>query len=216
MDVTLKYLNALLLQICYYCDLHVFFLNIKLNMGDPHWGSSTRQYGLLGIESVCLPTTSQSSSSISGMEIVDLLESLQLHNTTYAGLQQKPGPHSHHPAALFSGRHLFPPLVPWTLVLWYPGFWYWGTLVPWYPGTVVPWYWGTGCWGTHASVPLSSLSSLQCFVDAGVERSVYYSSQARDRVASLIQSSKEFAFVTSIRSELSYNQICHISQTIDC
>ena len=100
---------------------------------------------------------------------------------------------------------------PWysgTLVLWYPGFWYWGTLVPWYPGTVVPWYWGTGCWGTHASVPLSSLSSLQCFVDAGVERSVYYSSQARDRVASLIQSSKEFAFVTSIRSELAHNHIC--------
>ena len=38
-----------------------------------------------------------------GMEIVDLLESLDLHNTTFAGLQQKPGPHSHHPAALFSG-----------------------------------------------------------------------------------------------------------------
>jgi len=75
--------------------------------------------------------------SIAGMEIVDLLESLQLHNTTYAGLQQKPGPHSHHPAALFSG----------------------------------------------------------------VERSVYYSRHARDRVASLIQSSKEFAFVTSIRQQ---------------
>ena len=33
----------------------------------------------------------------------------------------------------------------------------------------------------------------------GVERSVYYSAHARDRVASLIQSSQEFAFVTSIR-----------------
>ena len=38
------------------------------------------------------------------MEIVDLLESLHLHNTTFAGIQQKPGPHSHHPAALFSGN----------------------------------------------------------------------------------------------------------------
>ena len=126
----------------------------------------------------------QSSSSISGMEIVDLLESLHLHNTTYAGLQQKPGPHSHHPAALFSGRHHFPPRVP-------------STLVPWYSGTGVarqP--------GTH--------QFLRQLCNAGVERSVYYSRQARDRVASLIQSSKEFAFVTSIRS---HNHISHISQS---
>ena len=77
--------------------------------------------------------------SLSGMEIVDLLESLQLHNTTFAGLQQKPGPHSHHPAALFSGWHLFPyrvarhPGVPGTLVPMH---------LPWYPGTQVLGYQG--------------------------------------------------------------------------
>ena len=89
----------------------VKYLHIAGNMVFYHWVLRLSVF----------PTTSQSSSSIPGMEIVDLLESLQLHNTTYAGLQQKPGPHSHHPAALFSGRHLFPPLAPWTLVLVYSG-----------------------------------------------------------------------------------------------
>jgi len=69
------------------------------------------------------------------MDTVDLLESLYLHNTTFAGLQQKPGPHSEHPAAYFSGS----------------------------------------------------------------ARAVYYSHRSRDRAASLIQASKEFTFLTSIR-----------------
>ena len=43
-------------------------------------------------------------SSFSGMDSVDLFDSLHLHNTTFAGLQQKPGPHSHNPAVLFSGK----------------------------------------------------------------------------------------------------------------
>ena len=98
-----------------------------------------------------------------GMEIVDLLESLDLHNTTFAGLQQKPGPHSHHPAALFSGA---PSLQVDSFNLHHPQF-------------------HGRCWWS-ATFP-------------GVERSVYYSAHARDRVASLIQSSQEFAFVTSIR-----------------
>ena len=117
------------------------------------------------------------------MEIVDLLESLHLHNTTYAGLQQKPGPHSHHPAALFSGTHQV--LRTSNLVLSYSS-----TQVPVYSSAEAPKY---------ISVPLSTMSSLLCALYSGVERSVYYSRDARDRVASLIQSSKEFAFVTSIR-----------------
>ena len=34
---------------------------------------------------------------------VDLVSSLHLHNTTFAGLLQKPGPHSANPAAFFTG-----------------------------------------------------------------------------------------------------------------
>ena len=48
-----------------------------------------------------------------------------------------------------------------------------------------------------SSPPLSP--SWSTLAQSGVERSVYYSRHARDMVASLIQSSKEFAFVTSIR-----------------
>ena len=105
---------------------------------------------------------SQSISSVSGMEIVDLLESLQLHNTTYAGLQQKPGPHSHHPAALFSGRHHFPPRCPRP---WYPGIQDPGTLDPGtldpgtlYPSTQVLRYWGSEA-ARYTAVPSST---LQC------------------------------------------------------
>ena len=130
-----------------------------------------------------------------GMEIVDLLESLDLHNTTFAGLQQKPGPHSHHPAALFSGAashyphpHFHPHL---------------------HPHPVCQCNFITI--DSSLSAPLLQVDSFnlhhlqfhgRCWWSAtfpGVERSVYYSAHARDRVASLIQSSQEFAFVTSIR-----------------
>lgn len=38
---------------------------------------------------------------------VDLVSSLHLHNTTFAGLLQKPGPHSANPAAFFTGTSVF-------------------------------------------------------------------------------------------------------------
>jgi len=72
---------------------------------------------------------------LSQLTEINLLQSLQLHNTTFAGVQQKPGPHSPSPAAFFSGS----------------------------------------------------------------SRAVYYSSNTRDSITSLIQSSKEFSFLTSIR-----------------
>jgi len=78
---------------------------------------------------------SQSAMDMSQLSEINLLQSLHLHNTTFAGLQQKPGPHSPTPAAFFSGS----------------------------------------------------------------SRAVYYSSNARDSITSLIQSSKEFSFLTSIR-----------------
>ena len=165
----------------------------------------------LGIEIVC-PSNDLSINPIPGMEIVDLLESLQLHNTTYAGLQQKPGPHSHHPAALFSGRHQFPPLVPWTLVLWYPGFWYWGTLVPWYPGTVVLWYPGTGVLGAeapthqflcqvchHCSVLSMQVRRDQCTTVARRETGSPPSSSLPKSLPSLPQSGQSWLTITSVK-----------------
>jgi len=77
----------------------------------------------------------QTATDMSQLTEINLLQSLHLHNTTFAGLQQKPGPHSPTPAAYFSGS----------------------------------------------------------------SRAVYYSSTARDSITSLIQSSKEFSFLTSIR-----------------
>ena len=68
---------------------------------------------------------------------VDLLSSLHLHNTTFSGLEQQPGPHSPDPAAFFTGS----------------------------------------------------------------SRAVYYSSPVRDSITTLIQSSKEFSFLTSIRQQ---------------
>ena len=41
---------------------------------------------------------------LSQLTEINLLQSLHLHNTTFAGLQQKPGPHSPTPAAFFSGN----------------------------------------------------------------------------------------------------------------
>ena len=61
-------------------------------------GSFTLQKILIQIKIKFIP------SAFSGMDSVDLFDSLHLHNTTFAGLQQKPGPHSHNPAVLFSGR----------------------------------------------------------------------------------------------------------------
>ena len=131
----------------------------------------------------------KNSTHCPGMEIVDLLESLDLHNTTFAGLQQKPGPHSHHPAALFSGAaphypHPHPhPVRQCNFIAF-----------------------DSSLSATLLQVDFFNLHHLQfhgrCWCSAtfpGVERSVYYSAHARDRVASLIQSSQEFAFVTSIR-----------------
>ena len=43
---------------------------------------------------------------LSQLTEINLLQSLQLHNTTFAGVQQKPGPHSPSPAAFFSGNSL--------------------------------------------------------------------------------------------------------------
>ena len=45
---------------------------------------------------------------------IDLVSSLHLHNTTFSGLLQKPGPHSANPAALFTGN--LPCQV--TLIFW--------------------------------------------------------------------------------------------------
>ena len=42
---------------------------------------------------------------------VDLVSSLHLHNTTFAGLLQKPGPHSANPAAFFTGRSVFSAVI---------------------------------------------------------------------------------------------------------
>ena len=41
---------------------------------------------------------------LSQLTEINLLQSLHLHNTTFAGLQQKPGPHSPTPAAFFTGN----------------------------------------------------------------------------------------------------------------
>ena len=85
-----------------------------------------------------------------------------------------------------------------------------GTQLLKYPGTQVPMYSSAEA-PKYTSVPLSTMSSLLCALYSGVERSVYYSRDARDRVASLIQSSKEFAFVTSIRltTPASHMPHCH-------
>ena len=45
-----------------------------------------------------------SATDMSQLTEINLLQSLHLHNTTFAGLQQKPGPHSPTPAAYFSGN----------------------------------------------------------------------------------------------------------------
>ena len=45
-----------------------------------------------------------SAMDMSQLSEINLLQSLHLHNTTFAGLQQKPGPHSPTPAAFFSGN----------------------------------------------------------------------------------------------------------------
>ena len=42
---------------------------------------------------------------------VDLVSSLHLHNTTFAGLLQKPGPHSANPAAFFTGIRVYSVLL---------------------------------------------------------------------------------------------------------
>ena len=42
---------------------------------------------------------------------VDLVSSLHLHNTTFAGLLQKPGPHSANPAAFFTGTSVFSAVI---------------------------------------------------------------------------------------------------------
>ena len=102
---------------------------------------------------------SVASFSVSEMDLsqlteINLLQSLHLHNTTFAGLQQKPGPHSPTPAAFFSGR-----------------------------------------------LVTNDTSRPFVFIDypLGSSRAVYYSSVTRDSITSLIQSSKEFSFLTSIR-----------------
>ena len=76
-------------------------------------------------------------SGLAEVREINLLSSLHLHNTSFSGLEQQPGPHSPHPAAAFTGS----------------------------------------------------------------SRSVYFSSPVRDSITSLIQSSKEFSFLTSIRQK---------------
>ena len=44
------------------------------------------------------------SDSAGSAREIDLVSSLHLHNTTFSGLLQKPGPHSANPAALFTGN----------------------------------------------------------------------------------------------------------------
>ena len=91
---------------------------------------------------------------LSQLAEINLLQSLQLHNKTFAGVQQKPGPHSPSPAAFFSGNSLESNLLDLFINIDY---------------------------------------------DSGSSRAVYYSSNTRDSITSLIQSSKEFSFLTSIR-----------------
>ena len=91
---------------------------------------------------------------LSQLTEINLLQSLQLHNTTFAGVQQKPGPHSPSPAAFFSGNSMESDL-------------------------------------------LYLFINIDCVL--GSSRAVYYSSNTRDSITSLIQSSKEFSFLTSIR-----------------
>ena len=51
------------------------------------------------------PLLSVIVSAVAEVREINLLSSLHLHNTSFSGLDQQPGPHSPQPAAAFTGGY---------------------------------------------------------------------------------------------------------------